>query len=329
MASPTTIVGTRMHDKISTQLNVALDKPRIWHMGTIEGAEAQAYAEQWIARENQLEHDDVADEKSRQIATSPTYNGGRTRSLHDLQTDGGQQFHIHLPNTAAGTTVDASKLKEAASHRFLVVVTGKTPGLFEWADAKGPLRVENDENISVATGTVADTGYRVTIPPYSIYAIELMGGIHHFHNIRGFSFHRENMPTTGQGDDLTLNTQQWRGDLPKTFETLEPSLIYPNIDAHAGAKNNGILVGEPKTFHDADGLKTFLERTEETLTKAAHNMDTTIYGDEARSPYMLAMDVDKLARHCANPPDTFAQLVTQTFGAGQTGLGQTTGAARS
>jgi hypothetical protein len=319
MARPTNRV-IEIERKIQEQLTVARDKPRIWHIGSIVGDEAQSYAEEWIARPNNLEHDAVADEESRQITTSPTYKKGRTHSLHDLKTDDRQQFHIHLPSTPAGTKVDARKLKEAASHRFLTVVTGKTPGLFEWADAKGELKVEDNNGISVATGAVADKGYRVEIPPYSIYAIELMGGIHHFHNIRGFSFHRENMPTQGQGDDLTLNTQQWRGDKPKEFASLQPSHIYPNVDADLDSVNHPQCSGRPQQFQNKLGLEVFLKRTQKTLEGATGNMKLGLEGDEERSPYRLMMDVYVQAKHCAQPPRTMDQLVAQTFGAQRTGL---------
>lgn len=248
----------------------AHDRPRIWHLATVTG-DAKTALDAWMTRANNLEHDDVADENTRQIMTSEPFDDGKTRSLHDLQTDDKQRFHIHLPHTPAGMTRDAGMLKDPASHRYLMVATGDKPGLFEWADAKGPLSVETENSVSVARGDVSHMGYRAVIPPHSIYCIELMGGIHHFHNIRGFSFHRENLPTQGSGDDLTLNTQQWHGKLPARFHDIIPSLIYPGIDDAQFVLAKPHLVGKPINLREPEVLNVFLERSENLLRDFTQN----------------------------------------------------------
>ncbi len=267
---------------------VARDKPRVWHLATVSG-DAKAELDRWMTRSNDLEHDDVADEQSRQIVTSEPFDGGKTHSLHDLLTDDRQRFHIHLPYTPTSATRDASLLKEPASHRYLMIATGEKPGLFEWADAKGPINVDTQAPTSIATGEVNRMGYRAVIPPYSIYCIELMGGIHHFHNIRGFSFHRENLPSQGDGDDLTLNTQQWHGKLPPQFLDLKPTLIFPGLDEG----EDHPIVGKPLSVREPDVLRIILGSSEALLANFTRNTKLSDRFDQ--SPYFLTSQLYTLA----------------------------------
>ena len=105
-------------------------------------------------------------------------------------------------------------------------------------------------------------GYKVTIPPHSLVAIELMGGIHHFHNIRGLSFHRLNMPANNLGNNITLNTQQWGGNLPKGFTELRPQPIHNHSLEHAG---------RPVVFHDLKSMQRFMHDSYGFLAQTARS----------------------------------------------------------
>lgn len=237
--------------------------PRFWALGTLEGAEVTRKADALFEHGKKwLIPDDIAVEATAEIVTSPATPTGHTRSLHALYTDDRQRFHIHLPHTEPGSVKDASELKGPASHRLVFAMTGAKPGLFEWAEATGPISVEaNQEGICLAKGAVKGDGYRVKIPPYTMVAIELNGGIHHFHNVKALSYHRLNNPAQGAGDNLTLNTQQWHGDLPKHFKALAPEKVYRNMPD--GYSRVPVISSEL-------GFDVFMQRAHEALAESAN-----------------------------------------------------------
>lgn len=212
-----------------------------------------------------------------------------------LKTDHQQAFHIHLPNTPAGSIVDASVLKEPASHRLVFAMTGQEPGLFEWADVKGPIQVVSKNGVSAAQGNSAAHGYKVTIPPHSLVAIELMGGIHHFHNIRGLSFHRLNMHASTPGNNITLNTQKWDSALPKSFTELKPQHIGED------ARKNSC---KPLIFGDAESMKQFMGESYSVLAQHARSP----LNGEPESDHKTRSMVDAIytaAQHCSDAPATW------------------------
>jgi hypothetical protein len=242
-------------------------KPRCWLLGSVEGA-ARATADTLYehGKETWLQYDDVANELSREVATSAPDTRGITRSLHALKTDGLQRFHIHLPQSAPGSVIAEDELKKPASHRIVFAMTGAQPGLFEWAEVKGPITVGEQDGIATAQGEAVNTGHRIAIPPYSMVAIELAGGIHHFHNIRGLSFHRHNEPGNAVGDNITLHTQQWHGAMPQWWTAAAPML----------------LQARPATFSEPQALQQFMEKSYSRLrdlvhdTSASMDVDTTV-----------------------------------------------------